>query len=198
MQVHQRKPFLTALGAASLAAAILACGSDPAEPDDDPGTVVAELELDMYRPDGSTATATGPVLEAGKAYRLIIQGTYSSWEGEWNSQPCKGTPEAAPMFPSAGASNGMVGIDAQFYFAVPSGSALCSQAIPRSGGTPDISLDGGNDFDDPEPITPATAPTPDHRYEYEIVGQGHPVMFEREDSPSSDNYGVLRITISEK
>src|SRR5690606_36740887 len=146
MQVHQRIPFLTALGAASLAAAILACGSDPTEPDDDPGTVVAELELDMHRPDGSTAAVTGPVLEAGKAYRMIIQGTYSIWDNEWNSEPCGGTPEAEPMFPSPGSSNVMVGVDAEFYFAVPSGSVLCNNTSPQSCGTPSISLDGGNDF----------------------------------------------------
>lgn len=188
-----RLPIAIMLGAFTVS-----CGSDPTGNNNDPPQVIAELDLDMYRPDGSTATVTGPVLEAGKAYRMFIQGTYSIWDSEWNSGSCAGTSEEAPMFPSAGALNGVVGVDAQFYFAVPKGSALCNETIPGSGGTPDISLDGGNDFDNPEPISPPSAPAADHRYEYEIVGQGHAVMFEREDSPSSDNYGILKITISEK
>jgi hypothetical protein len=159
------------------------------------GTIIEVVELDMHRPDGSTAAVTEPILEEGKTYRLTIEGTYSIWSGEWDSGTCAGIPGDAPMFPSAEGSNGKVGIDSEFYFAVPAGSALCSSEIPLGTGALEASLDGGLDFDDLDPISTPVSPDPDHSYEYEVTGQGHPIMFEREDFPSDDNYGVLKITV---
>lgn len=159
-------------------------------------TVVDAFEMDMYMPGGGTATATGPTLEAGRTYVMTISGTYSIWSDEWDGGVCKGTAEDEPMFPSPGSANGVVGIDAEFYYAVPNGSALCGMEIPRDTGDLDFSLDGGVTFDHPDPTPPVSQPTPDHTYSWELVGQGHPIMFSRPDSPSDDNYGVLKITIA--
>jgi hypothetical protein len=175
-----------------------ACGGDdgPSAPGV-PG-LSEVIELDMHMPDGGTASVTGPVLEAGKSYRVIIAGTYSIWgESMWDGDHCKGAPEAAPVFPSPGSDNGWVGIDPEFYFGIPSGSALCSEDIPRGSGGVEANFDGGNDWDDLDPVTPTDLPRADHTYEYRVEGQGHALRFRREDSPSSDNYGVLRITIEE-
>ena len=175
-----------------LAALLVACGG-PAGGNS--LTLVEVVELDMHMPEGGTATATGPVLEAGRTYTITIAGTYSIWGFEWDSGSCQGVSEAEPMFPSPGSENGVVGIDAEFYFAVPNGSALCWEEIPRGTGAVDFSLDGGATFDHPDPVVPPAAPRADHTYVYEVVGEGYPIQFEREDSPSSDNYGVLKITV---
>ena len=182
------------LSCALVVAIVAACGGDgPSEPRD---STPVSLELDMHQPDGGTAAATGPVLSAGRTYRVIVEGTYSIWNSEWSSGTCAGTADASPMFPSPGGTNGLVGVDAEVYFAVPSGSALCSEDIPGGAGGFRLSVDGGDDFDHPDPVTSApNTLRADHTYEYEVTGEGHAILFEREDSPSSDNYGVLRITI---
>lgn len=191
--MHGSKFWISAIAAA----AALACGGEtPLDPDDGGGTPVV-VELDMYQPSGGTASATGPMLAVGQTAHIKVEGTYSIWgEAMWENGVCEGNSEATPAFPSAGGSNGAVGIDAEFYFAVPSGSALCDNPYPWGAGEFKLSLDGGADFDNPDPIVPLSGPTPGHVYEYDVVGQGHPIMFQREDSPSSDNYGVLRITIT--
>ena len=172
-----------------------ACGGDSPSGPDGGGTPVV-VELDMYQPDGGTASATGPVLAVGQTARIRVEGTYSIWTDEWGNGVCAGTSEAAPRIPSAGGTNGAVGIDAEFYFAIPSGSSLCSEAMPRKASGFRISLDGGADYDGIDPIAPTSAPTANHVYEYLVEGQGHPILLRREDSPSDDNYGVLRFTIT--
>ena len=178
------------------AAAALACGGEtPLDPDDGGGTPVV-VELDMYQPSGGTASATGPMVAVGQTAHIRVEGTYSIWSGEWDNGTCAGTSEPAPMIPSAGSTNGTVGIDAEFYFAIPQGSSLCSESAPKKSSGFRISLDGGADYDGIDPITPAAAPTADHVYEYLVEGQGHPIRLQREDSPSDDNYGVLKFTIT--
>lgn len=173
---------------------LAACGSAPGS-----GTLEEVVDLDMYVGDGGTATATGPVLASGRTYRLHVQGTYSIWgESMWNNGTCLGTAEDAPMFPSSGGSNSTVGIDAEYYFAVPNGSALCSEEIPNQTGGLEVTVDGGADWFHPDVLGGVSVPTADHTYDYEVVGQGVAVQFRRVDSPSSDNYGVLRITITEE
>lgn len=179
-----------------LAAAAVACGGDtPSGPGGGGDPVV--VELDMHVGEDAIASATGPTLAVGQAARVKVEGTYSIWgEAMWDNGVCEGSSEAAPAFPSAGSSNGQVGIDAEYYFAVPSGSALCDNPYPWGAGEFKISLDGGADFDNPDPIVPLTGPVAGHVYEYDVVGQGHPIMFQRDDTNSGDNYGVLRITIT--
>lgn len=179
-----------------LAVVAAACGGDtPSGPQGGGAPVI--VEMDMHVGEDAVASATGPMLAVGQAARVKVEGTYSIWgQSMWNSGVCQGTSEPAPAFPSAGSSNGSVGVDAEYYFAVPSSSALCSKSYPWGAGEFKISLDGGVDFDNPDPIVPLTGPVAGHVYEYEVVGQGHPIMFERDDTDSGDNYGVLRITVT--
>lgn len=176
--------------ATALVLALAACSTAGTE------TSIGTFELDLHVADGGTASATGPVLEAGVAYEIEVQGTYSIWgESMWASGACGGAPEGEPMFLSPDGSNGVVGVDAGFYFAVPNGSALCSETIPLGSSSLDFSLDGGATHDDPDPIGDPVAPTADHTYRFAFVGEGQAVSVKREDSPSSDNYGVLRLEV---
>lgn len=185
------RPIVALFGA--IAVVLSACGA-PTAPSG--AASIGTFELDLFVADGSTASATGPVLEDGVAYQVEVQGTYSIWGSTlWSAGSCGGAPEDEPMFPSPGGANGTVGVDAGFYFAVPDGSALCSGPVPRASNSLDFSVDGGATYADPEPIGAPTAPDPDHTYRFALVGQGLPVQVKREDSPSDDNYGRLQLEV---
>lgn len=171
---------------------LAACGSAPGGE-----SVVGTAELDMFVDGGGDiALSTGPMLDAGRTYGIHVEGTYSIWgQSMWDSGTCEGTPDPAPMYPSPGTTNGTVGIDAEYYYAVPNGSALCSVAYPWGANEFQFSLDGGNDFFNPDPIGGVTAPLASHAYDYEVVGQGHAIQFRREFM-GADDYGVLKITVT--
>ena len=173
-----------------------ACGGEgPVDPPGGGDPVVFDFDLQVT--SGDVAEATGPVLAAGRGARVRIEGTYSIWgEDMWEDGACAGVAEPQPQFASAGGANGPVGVDAAYYFAAPVGSALCSETIPRGSGGVEFSLDGGATFDNLEPVLPAGVPSVDHVYEYEVTGQGQPLLLRREDSPADDNYGVLRVTVT--
>ena len=177
-------------------AIVLLLVSSCSGPAGDATTVVGDVELDMFRPDGSTASATGPLLEAGRSYALAIQGTYSVWTSEWDGGACKGIPDSAPMFPSPGGTNGPAGADPEYRFAIAEGSSLCSsEDVPDESNSVEWSVDGGSTFVHTDPVPAVTAPNSDHTYVYEVVGEGSPIIFQREDGTSSDNYGILKITV---
>jgi len=67
------------------------------------------------------------MLADGADYVITVEGTSSLWDFSatdpgWR----KGTPEAAPQFPSPGRTNGLVMFDANTRFAVQTGHAKCS------------------------------------------------------------------------
>jgi hypothetical protein len=164
-------------------------------------TEIAVVELDMAADGGNGyPEAEGPVLEAGVRYEFVAQGTYSIWgESMWSAGTCKGTDEAAPMFPSPGAENDRVGVDPEFWFAIPNGSILCTNAdfvLPRHTGGIKMSFDFGASYDDMDPIggRPA-APSADHSYRYEVTGEGAPFRVRRVDTSTDDDYGIIRFTI---
>lgn len=172
--------------------------------DDDPVaevlTEIAVVDLDLaVAGDDGYPTAEGPVLEAGVTYVLEVEGTYSIWgESMWNGGTCRGNPAPAPTFASPGVTNGPAGVDAETWFAIPSGSSLCNPSfpIPNHTGLVRMNLDGTDDFDHVEPVSgKPEEPSVDHTYVYRVVGQGHAFRVRREDSASSDDYGILRYTI---
>lgn len=179
-----------------------ACGDDDdrsASPTAVTLTEIAVVDLDMAVDGGERyPEVEGPVLEDGVTYRFDVQGTFSIWSpGYWDSGVCKGAPDDEPMFPSPDTENGKACLDAEFWFAIPFGTGLCTSDFPVPNHTSRVavSLDGGLDFDHVEPIGgEPTEPSLDHSYRYEVVGQGLPVRMRREDSSTSDDYGVLRFT----
>lgn len=70
-------------------------------------------------------------------------------------------------------------------FAVPNGCSLCGEEFPDHTGRNRVSVDGG---------APA-APDPDHLYRYEVTGQCAALHVHRQDTSTSDDYGMLRIRV---
>jgi hypothetical protein len=155
-----------------------------------------EVELDTYRADNAPATTTGPVLENGRQYTIAITGTFSYWPAsQWQNQGvCVGSAEDMPMFPSPGTTNGKVGVDSGWHFAAPGDAGDCSSSYPRIAHV-EISLDGGATSAEYEAGDVGAAPNPSHVYHYALVGQGQAVVFSINDAKTTDNYGILKISI---
>jgi hypothetical protein len=92
--------------------------------------------------------------------------------------------------------DGPVGLDAEFVFAVPTGSGYCSRLenVPFSSLTQlEISADNGVTWLNPVPSSPSF--NPKHIYTYYMQGQGFPLQFRIDDFDPIENYGVLIIHI---
>lgn len=182
----------------SLAAALVlvlgACGQAPAGPQQP----LEPFFLDTYSP-GGTPTATGPILKANVDYVVTVDGTHSSWSlAEWELGACAGTPEPEPKYPSPAGANGQVGMDAVWVFAAPNGSSRCAQTLPFKGSGVQISTDGGVNFSDLGGLTAGSGPSADHTYEYEVSGQGQRLVLRRQSGNPVNNYGRLRVEVSER
>ncbi len=135
------------------------------------------------------------VLERGKPYRVWMQGTYSAWGGMANPGARSGKSEPAPMFPSPKGANQQVGLDPEFVYAWPKGSSLerSAEPSPRRASTIEVSLDGGKTWK--HPTSTATFNATDHKYSYELMGDGNAVQVRFLDKPYGDNYGRVRIFV---
>ena len=136
-------------------------------------------------------------LQIDVPYIVQVSGTWSAWYATLWSSWC-GQPDDGPTIPSPGIQNGKVGVDAAYVFAAPASKAPCG----APGGPPwpnqrlEISLDGGATWLYGTPID--VNYRPDHKYKYAVTGRGFPARFRLVDYPNSDNYGILRIEVTEK
>ncbi len=126
------------------------------------------LMLDTRGP----AVTTTHVLTTA-AYRISVSGTYSAWTaGSWGA-PC-GAPEALPITPSAGVTNGRVGLDAEAWFAAAAcgaGDTLCCCNVPCPRHHPFFRMNLGSGWSHVEPIGgPQGSPSQGHIYEYRLAG----------------------------
>lgn len=155
------------------------------------GTIVGVTQEVLYfDTTSSVPVSTVSVLAAGVPFVVVVEGTFSFW----NQALPIGNPEANAMFPgaTAGRDSTQVGLDADTRFAEPT---LVPGGIGHSTGF-QISLDGGSTFAHLEPVGgPFGTPQTGHLYRYELTGQGHIASFKVTDTPLSDNYGKLRITV---
>jgi cysteine-rich repeat protein len=134
-------------------------------------------------------TVDGPTLQNGVDYRVTVSGTYTvNSTQQWQNGVCKGAPAAG--------AGGPTGIDAEFFFAVPNGSALCEpDFVCCPNHTSKFRVDVGGGFGHVEPISPAFSAS--HTYEYLVQGQGAPVRLQlQEDNSRGDDYGILDITVA--
>ena len=139
------------------------------------------------------------VLERGATYSIQLSGTFSNWaSSDWaQNGVCAGTtPEATPMFPSTGTSNGKVGEDPFYWFAFPKGGGSagpCGKLTPPSPGDYlNFSLDGGATV---STYSPVPAYTTSHIYTITVAGKGYPLIVFFYDSLYADNHGQLKIDI---
>ncbi|HEX5754667.1 MAG TPA: FAD-dependent oxidoreductase [Archangium sp.] len=152
-----------------------------------------ELWLES-RSSGTLQSQTA--LQAGKAYRLTLQGTFSLWPDIANPSRLGGEPERAPRFPSpGGAANKQVGLDPEFVFAWPVGAShdRTSEPSPRRQDLIQISLDGGRTWR--HPATPAPYAMGSHEYHYPLTGAGQPLQLRVTGGSHSSSYGRLKATL---
>lgn len=197
-----RKPTVLALLAA-VAALLMFVGQGTARTD--AGAFTTEtLQLDTF--ESTNDGAAGPVttsqaLAAGQEYLITVGGTFSVYiASHWETMFVCGAAEPAPEKLSPGTTNGQVGWDAEVEFAAPS-QVPCDEYVnppPKHSPGSQFEMDIGSGFSHIEPTGgPFSSPSPDHVYRYEVTGQGSPASFRFADNPSSDNYGVLTITLDQ-
>lgn len=153
------------------------------------------FEFDTYNSDDSLVEASFDSinLDSGFIYDLNIEGTYSIWGTPAWLDPC-GTIDSAPMYPSpTGFMTGIVSCDMEYFFAYPT-TYLCDTAsFPN--GTPrmEISLDNGQTW-----FHPTTTDTFNsaHTYNYRVTGLGFPLGVRQNASANSDDYGILKFTLT--
>ena len=163
-----------------------------------------DLMLDSHAASGVPSVRTPGRLARGTFYVSEVAGTVSYYSSAlWRFPPpgadpgarsvC-GTPEAAPLFPSA-VQTGPVGFDAEMIFARPALARRCqSPRLPQTWNNFQVSV--GGRFGHPPPVFGRpTAPATGHSYVYVLKGRGAPAAFRLRDTPASDNYGMLRIRI---
>jgi hypothetical protein len=168
-------------------------------------TVAAQdLMLDSYAAAGVPSVTTSGVLARGQFYVVEVSGTLSYYQpalwrfgapaADPNARAVCGTPEAAPMFPSA-VPGGPVGFDAEMAFARPVIARRCaSLRLPRTWNNFQVSV--GRGFGHPTPVFGRpTAPARSHTYVYLLKGREKPATFRLRDTPANDNYGRLSIRI---
>lgn len=148
------------------------------------------------------ATFTGR-LTGGKWYVLTAAGTGSYFKpGMWTHPILHhhrlgvvcGTPEAAPMFPTPGAT-GKVGVDPETMFARLTTRRRCKQdPLPRTSRR--FVINNGSGYRHPTTLTGRyTVPRSDHTYSYAIHGLGRRLSVRVRDQIASDNYGAFHLTL---
>lgn len=156
------------------------------------GLAVAVEPLDSFYVDAASPGAqSAVVLDAGRAYLLVVSGTYSVWSGPFWNRTCSGIAERVPLYPSRRAT-GPVGMDPAFRIAIPAHARdLCGESVPSARPGWEYVIDQSDDWTAaPQPSRYRT----DHAYTYRIRGAGHPLRaWDRAER--SDNYGQLRVEV---
>lgn len=130
------------------------------------------------------------VLGAGVACLVTVQGTWS----DWNVALAKGTPEPDAMFPGSVAEarkSLQVGLDAETLFAQPA-----NLTHPIGEWTQFQMLRAGRWVHPVPQGGPYSRPQSGHLYRYNVTGEGKPLSLRIADSPLTDNYGQLKVTIT--
>lgn len=146
------------------------------------------------------------VLDSGRSYLITIQGTFSFWPpnqwGEWvdgnATHLCWGIAEQEPLFPTPEKTNGAVGADSEYHFAVPIYPSGCEggptdSIEPVPIGNVQISLDAGAVYQKLESTNAIFSSR--HKYQYLIDGTGNPLTITISDPGRRDNYGMLTLDI---
>lgn len=95
---------------------------------------------------------------------------------------------------------GDVGMDAEFVFGRP-WTSPCPAKLPFHWPNFQISSNNGTSYSHPAPLGgPFTAPTPEHKYTYPLIGSNEYALFRLKDDPNgvpatADNYGFLYIHV---
>ena len=173
----------------------------PASPEDvvtggvpeeqEPLRLVDEFYVDSRTPGPTRGRV---VLERGRVYEVVIDGTYSVWAASYWRGACAGASEPSPRYPRGG--GGPVAIDPSYVFAVARGSHHCGLDVPIRRSNWYYRLRTWGDWQAGATEAPYN---PAHEYRREVVGEGEPFQAFIYDSPGDygDNYGAFRLKIYE-
>jgi hypothetical protein len=150
---------------------------------------------------GNPVPVYSPVaLTAGASYSVEVSGDFSLWAADtWtNLGACPGgTEESAPNLPSPSIVNGDTGLDAEYLYGAPNGSATyCANgsftvSIPYARRALRFDLGSGNFAPPPHPQE--TTFQPGHIYHYLVTGTGAPLGVEVSKVCS---YGQFRVLVT--
>jgi hypothetical protein len=180
-----------ALATAAIAAALLAPMASAALPQ--------TLTLNLSSPRATFSDK----LASGKWYVVTASGTGSYFKpAQWANPVLRhhrrgivcGTPESAPMFPTAGPT-GPVGVDPETMFARLTTRRRCTHdPLPRTSRR--FQLNNGNGFRHPTTLSGRyTTPRRDHIYSYPVLGLRRRLSVRVKDRVSWDNYGAFHVTL---
>jgi hypothetical protein len=186
------------LAAVATAALFLAPAAAVAAP-------ASQLTLDSYAKGsaGHTREATTSFTVASGKYDVaVVSGTFSYWGSRYYAtNPKKGTkimcgsPESAPQYSGSAGGTGKVGLDAEFIFARLWNRGQCSAiTLPQHWSNFQM-YTGSGPWAHPKLLGSLSQPTANHTYSYAVKGAGTKVSFRLTDLYTSDNYGVLKITL---
>jgi hypothetical protein len=139
-----------------------------------------------------------PVLTDGQPYLITVRGTMSVWTSSAWDSVCLGTPEDEPIYPTSASTEGKVGMDPAYYFAIKSPSPLCTSFgyTPYPVAKFTYQSGSGADWSRPRPLIDEYN-VDTHSYQYLIVGTGTPANLSIHDYPCTDNYGKFFVTVEE-
>lgn len=149
------------------------------------GVVVESLYVSSVN---SSPTVSATTLQSGRNYVLTVQGTYTVH----NDVLTNGSPQPDAMFPTStvGRVSLEVGIDAETQFADD------GPFTPGHYSAFQMNLGDGLGLRHIEPVGgPFITPQTNFFYTYNVVGAGSTVSFLIVDTPYTDNYGKLLVTI---
>lgn len=133
------------------------------------------------------------ILETGITYKIVVEGNYSVWGPSSWTNPC-GQIEDSPIYPSPiGNQTGNVGFDMEYIYSLHNTSSCNDNELPQMTSKIEISLDNGKNWFHPES---GNGYVPEHIYEYEFIGKGYPIGIRQIGPHNSDDYGMLKFSIS--
>lgn len=148
----------------------------------------AQSRLDTFFLDTQKAEpfASTVPLEAGRRYRIAVDGTISPWTTNWNNGRY-GAPEFGAMYPSPAGPDGWVGFDPVYAFSQPEPGDYPAKVR-------NLEIDFNGTW------TPLAEfrefpYNPNHLYEFEVVGTDQPLRARFIDRPHRDNYGMFRFRV---
>lgn len=182
------------MSARMLLAAVVAALALPAAAHAAPETLWLDAH-DTVPNEQPTVVAKAHLL-VGHSYSVTVEGTFSIVPAErWHVPSVCGTPALRPRFPSPGVENGKVGADAEVQMARTTDHG-CSGRYPRPHNR--FQVDVGNGFRHlPATGEPFGDVAPSDRYTYRVTGTGAAARFRIFDKPATDNYGMLRIVVTD-
>jgi hypothetical protein len=186
--------YFSASSGEQLLTALTTIGAETLEPPPQQET----LWIDTYssRSVGYSGPVSGTwVLEAGRSYEMTTEGTFNVWASP--TKLCRGKSLGLARHPSARRTTCETIADAGYLYGVSATSATgCKLTLPfRLESGLELSLDGGATWTNHQAIE--NAPSENHLYHYNLVGQGHPLMARFVDKPTDDNCGRLRVVLRE-